>query len=157
LMEFGLIYANDWFLVPYRIPAGALARVEGLAVTNNFGERFWVVGAGTGTLDNWHRWAMFQLAQPDAGTATADARLLLPPAAVSIQDGKPLEEIELGRDEVANMAWAVESTVPTVAGPGRPGKDEARETRDYQQRLLGTGASVTPYTASIYYQPMTSV
>jgi hypothetical protein len=158
LMEFGLVYANNWFLVPYRIPAGTLARVEGLAVTNNFGERFWVIAAGTGALDNWHRWAMFQLAQENAGTAAADTSLLVPPATSSTLDGEPLEEIELGRDEVANMVWAVERTICAVAGTGRAGKDEARETRQYHEQLAGAGTPPdVPWRAPIYYSAMTGV
>jgi hypothetical protein len=46
LMDFGLIYANDWFLIPYTVPAGSIARIQGLAVTNVFGERTWVEAAG---------------------------------------------------------------------------------------------------------------
>jgi hypothetical protein len=156
LMEFGLVYANDWFLVPFRIPAGTLALVEGLAVTNNFGERFWVIVAGTGAEDNWHRWAMFEISSETTG-ARADTSLLIPPSASNILDGDSLEEIELARDEVANMAWAIERTIPSVAGPGRSGKDEARETLQYQQQLVGTGTAPPPYFADIAYLAMTSV
>ncbi len=42
LMEFGLVFANDWFLVPYALPIGSLANVEGLTVKNNFGEVIWI-------------------------------------------------------------------------------------------------------------------
>ena len=28
LMEFALVYANDWFLLPFRLPAGTLAHVD---------------------------------------------------------------------------------------------------------------------------------
>lgn len=156
LMEFGLVYANDWFLVPFRIPAGTLALVEGLAVTNNFGERFWVIAAGTGAEDNWHRWAMFEISSETTG-ARADTSLLIPPSASNILDGDSLEEIELARDEVANMAWAIERTIPSVAGPGRSGKDEARETLQYQQQLVGTGTAPPPYFADIAYLAMMSV
>jgi hypothetical protein len=156
LMEFGLIYANDWFLVPFSIPADTLALVEGLAVTNNFGERFWVIAAGTGPEDNWHRWSMFEIVSETPG-ATADPSLLIPQSAASILDGEELEEVELARDEVANMVWAIERTIPSVAGTGRSGKDEGQETLKYQQQLVGAGSTTLPYAASIYYLAMTSV
>ena len=156
LMEFGLVYANDWFLVPFRIPAGTIALVEGLAVTNNFGERFWIVAAGTGAEDNWHRWAMFEINSKD-GTGPADTSLLIPPAAAKTLDGDPLEEIEWARDEVANMVWAIERTVPSVAGPGRAGKDDARETLQYQQQLIPPPAASPAYAADIAYLAMTSI
>lgn len=158
LMEFGLVYANDWFLVPFRIPAGTLARVEGLAVTNNFGERFWIIAAGTGTEDNWHRWAMFQISSESVLGKLVDTSLLIPPATSNTLDGDELEEIELARDEVANMAWAIERTVPSVTGAGRSGKDEARETLQYQQQLVAAGSpSPAAYRAAIAYLAMTSV
>lgn len=156
LMEFGLVYANDWFLVPFRIPSGTLALVEGVIVTNNFGERFWVVAAGTGADDNWHRWAMFEISSETAGTK-ADTSLLIPPSSSNILDGEALEEIEFARDEVANMAWAIERTIPSVTGSGRSGKDEARETLQYQQQLVGPGTAPPPYFADIAYLAMTSV
>ena len=46
-LEFGLVYANDWFLLPCDIPVGSLARIRGLSVTNVFGERFWIERAGS--------------------------------------------------------------------------------------------------------------
>jgi hypothetical protein len=158
LMEFGLVYANDWFLVPFRLPAATLARVEGLVVTNNFGERFWIVAAGNGADDNWHRWGMFQISSENDPKAPADSSLLLPPATSYTLDGEPLEEIELARDEVANMVWAIERTIPSVTGAGRPGKDEARETLQYQQQLVAAGVPPdVPYSAAIAYLAMTSV
>lgn len=156
LMEFGLVYANDWFLVPFRIPAGTLARIEGMAVTNNFGERFWIAAAGAGAEDNWHRWAMFQIAAP--GDALADTSLFIPPSAPYAIDGDALEEVELARDEVANMAWAIERTIPSVTGAGRAGKDEARETLLYQQLLVAAGSpTALAYEAAVTYRAMTTV
>lgn len=158
LMEFALLYANDWFLIPYKLPAGTLAKIDGLAVTNNFGERFWVLAAGTGSQDNWHRWSMFQLSSQDTGRAPVDTSLFLPPVVAGVLDGDPLEEVELARDEVANMVWAVERTVPSVSGPGRLGKDEARETLAYHQRLVAAGAPApVAYQASIAYLAMSNV
>jgi hypothetical protein len=136
LMEFALVYANDWFLLPFRFPAGTLARIDGMAVTNNFGERFWIVAAGKGNEDNWHRWAMFDLTAKPATEGAADTSLFIPPTVAQSLDGDPLEEIELARDEVANMVWAIERTVPSVTGLGRAGKDEARETLQYHQALV---------------------
>jgi hypothetical protein len=61
VMEFGLIYANDWFLVPVTLPVGSIANVKGLMVTNVFGERTWIDAAGSGADDAWQRWNMYTL------------------------------------------------------------------------------------------------
>lgn len=158
LVEFGLIYSNDWFLLPLRVPTGTLARVEGLAVTNNFGERFWIDAAGAGAEDNWHRWSMFQISAAHGQARIADTSLLLPPATARTLDGAPLEEIELVRDEVANMVWAIERTVPSVTGAGRAGKDEGREVASYQRSLITAPQPPSlEYKAAVSYLAMTSV
>src|SRR5439155_24932816 len=55
-LEFGLVYANDWFLIPLTVDAGSLAGVRGMAVTTVFGERFWITAAGPGLDDQWAPW-----------------------------------------------------------------------------------------------------
>jgi len=42
LVEFGLVFAGDWFVVPFTVPASSIAEVKGVAVTDVFGERTWV-------------------------------------------------------------------------------------------------------------------
>ena len=70
---------------------------------------------------------MFQLSSNDAARSLGDPSLFVPPVVSSTINGSSLEEVELARDEVANMVWAVERVVPSVTGPGRAGKDEGRE------------------------------
>lgn len=60
-MEFGLIYSNDWFIVPYTVDSGTIAQVKGLSVTNVFGEKTWIEATGKGADENWKRWNMFSL------------------------------------------------------------------------------------------------
>lgn len=140
LLEFALVYANDWFLMPYTVPAGSIATVRGLAVTNVFGERTWVEPAGTGTGEGWQRWAMFASSTVGDAQQPADASLVLLPTVVTLQDGAPREDILLVRDEVANMVWGVERAVALPSGESKPGGEAARETRaffeaDLERRL----------------------
>src|SRR5262249_55187436 len=55
LLEFGLVYANDWCLVPWPLANVALAEVLGLAVTNVFGERLWIEPAARARATRLHR------------------------------------------------------------------------------------------------------
>jgi hypothetical protein len=48
-LEFALLFANDWYMMPLTLPADGIASVRGIAVTNVFGERFWVSPAGEGS------------------------------------------------------------------------------------------------------------
>ncbi len=162
LMEFGLVFANDWFLVPFTLPAGAVARILGLAVTNVFGERTWIEGAGTGADDSWQRWSMFTLNTVKPGGAP-DNRLLLLPVSLKTMEGPPIEEAMLVRDEMANMVWGIERTVPLLSGGGKLGSEAAIETLNYFRRLLSQAGGGTATTApiandaAIQYQIMSSV
>ena len=163
LIEFGLVYANDWFLIPYQLPAGSIARISGMAVTNVFGERTWIEAAGRGPDDAWQRWAMFNLNIKGKGNEPADTSILLLPTVPKIQESRPLEEILLIRDEVANMVWGVEKTVLLPNGASKPGSEAATETLAFYKadlaRRLETGPPAAPpdYKAKIFYQVMTSV
>jgi len=164
-LEFGLVYANDWFLVPLTLDAGSLVRVQGMAVTNVFGERFWITAAGAGLDDRWQRWSMFTLSVK--GTAPgqqADTSLLLLPTVPKIQEGRPLEEVMMIRDEVANMVWGVEQTIPLPTGGSKRGAEAATETLAYYRRLLdewlrqhAAVSTAPPPAAPIIYKVMNAV
>jgi hypothetical protein len=131
LIEFGLIYANDWFLIPYGLPAGTIANIRGMAVTNVFGERIWIEAAGRGPDDAWQRWAMFNLNIKGVGDQVADTSILLLATAPKVQESRPIEEVLFIRDEVANMVWGVERTVPLPSGARKPGSEAATETLSF--------------------------
>lgn len=163
-MEFGLIYANDWFLISYPLPAGSLAQVEGMAVTNVFGERIWVEPAGRGEDDDWQRWSMFTISTRGQSQEAADTRLLLLPTVPKIQEGRSLEEINLIRDEMANMVWGIETRIPLPTGESKSGREAGFELYNYYKRLLeqkiDAGEVISPpetYNAPIRYQVMNRV
>ena len=122
LIEFGLSYANDWFLLPYTVPSGSALNIRGLAVTNTFGERFWIEPAGRGSDEAWQRWAMFVLNIKGTGDEPADLTLLVLPTVPKIQESPPREEIAFIRDEMANMVWGIETRRADVSRLERRGK-----------------------------------
>lgn len=67
LAEFGLVYGNDWTVVPYDLEVGTLSEVEGVVVTDVFGVKTFVRAAGTGPDDDWQRWTMYNLSGPSEG------------------------------------------------------------------------------------------
>lgn len=157
-LEFGLVYANDWFLIPLEIPYGSISRVRGLSVTSVFGERFWIEPAGAGPDDAWQRWSMFTVNVKGDGEEPADTSLLLLPTVPKIQEGDPIEEVALIRDEMANMVWGVERTIPLPSGDAKRGAEAGRETLAYLTRLLGHPESApTPRVADVRYEIMSSV
>jgi hypothetical protein len=95
--------------------------------------------------------------------AAADTSLLLLPTAPKIQESAPTEEVTLIRDEVANMVWGVERTVPLASGDSKPGLEAARETRAFLEAELSArlGGVVPPPpippAAAVRYLVMTTV
>jgi hypothetical protein len=162
-IEFALVYANDWFVIPYTLPIGTIANIRGLAVKNVFGERFWITGADQTANADWQRWSMFTVNVEGQAGVTADSSLLVLPTAPKIQESAPTEDILLIRDEVANMVWGVEKVVPLASGESKPGLEAARQTLAYFENLLeqSLGGVVPPPAISpaapIRYRVMTTV
>jgi hypothetical protein len=158
LLEFALVYANDWFVLPYTLPIGTVAEVKGIALTNVFNERIWIEPLREQPEADWQRWSLFALSAATAERQPSVARLVLLPTAPKVQEGAPLEEVALIRDEMANMVWGVERRIPLPSGEAKPGPEAAREYRQWLQQLIGApvGAGPEP-TAPIRYQAMSSV
>ena len=135
LMEFVLIYGDDWFSLPAPVGLGNLARVDGLTVRNVFGEITTVLPAREIGGSPVERFDLFSIAPaedasaPGIGTDDDDERplLFIPPMAGFRQESVPLDEVHFLRDEGANMIFGVEHVVPN--GIGRPvdGHDAHRE------------------------------
>lgn len=141
-LEFALVYSNDWYLLPCDVPAGTLASVQGLAVTDVFGERRWITPTGT------PEWQMYTLGDQPG--------LLLPPGTPKVATGPALEEVSLVRDESANMVWGIEQTVRAASGDPRPGPAVAAETVAFRRRHHVPALPEDP-RAPIAYDLMTSV
>lgn len=158
-LEFALVFSNDWFVLPCTLDAGSVATVRGMAVTNVFGERTWIQPAGSGPDDAWQRWSMFTLNVRGHDDAPADRSLLLLPTVPKTLEGDPVEEVMLVHDEMANMAWGVERTVPLPDGVSRAGAETGVETRAFFTRLRGGAPPARPFDtgAKIRYQAMTDV
>jgi hypothetical protein len=163
-LEFALVYANDWFVIPYTLPAGAIATVRGFAVTNTFGERLWIESADKGPDADWQRWSMFTVNVRGAERAAADTSLLLLPTLPKIQESAPWEDVMMVRDESANMVWGVETTIPLATGDPKDGLEAARQLRSFLERQLASRIAggvppppPPPAAASIRYQVMSTV
>ncbi len=159
ILDFALNYANDWGMLPLTMPVGSLANVEGLMVTNVFGEHIWIEASGKGRDEEWNRWSMFHLNTKGERDVPADLSLLLLPAAPKVLEGKPLEEVYFLRDEVANMVWGLDSLIPLATGKSKSGKEAGLEIRSkYEQLSLKVDSPLLIQNeAKIKYQIVNSV
>ncbi len=119
--EFGLVYGNDWIVVPLDVPWGGMVVVQDVTVSTTFGEQVSLPDA-----DDSGRAGTFRLFQTtDRDTGATLPGLFVPPSAPQVVDGPALEEVMFVRDEMANLAWAVERLVLGPSGVVRDRRDEA--------------------------------
>lgn len=106
LLDVALAHADDWFSFPVPRPAdtarpssGVLVTLAGVTVRDSFGQTWSLEAPPTVGPDGW---SLFHSAGLDA------SQLLIWPVAVAPHAGPLLDEIVIGVDEDANLAWAVE-------------------------------------------------
>jgi hypothetical protein len=115
VMEFALIYGNDWFSVPVPVtvgisgvdgaPRGTLSRVTSLVVTDTFGIRTLIrPSEQTQVNPDESPWSMYKL----AGPGTRSDFIVMAPTLGVVDEGDALEEVLFLRDDMAAMAWAVQ-------------------------------------------------
>jgi hypothetical protein len=161
LIEFGLIYANDWYLLPVTLPAGVIANIRGMSVKNVFGENLWITATGKGQDDDPNRWTMYSMDISGTDRKPADLSLMVVPSVPKLQEGKPIEEALLVRDEVANMVWGIEKQIPLPSGESIPGREAARDTLRHLKRIISSSAlgeeGTVEVAANLRYKIMSSV
>jgi hypothetical protein len=141
LAEMGLIYGNDWFVIPYTMPVNTLCEIKGLVITDVFGDRHLVRAADEGDHANWQRWSMFNLSNKGA-IGEYNRQFLLPAALTRSLEGDPLEQVNFIRDEMANMAWGIEDRIPAATGAGMNGHDAADRTGVQPPPIAGSIAKI---------------
>jgi hypothetical protein len=164
LIEFGLVYANDWFLAPITMPAGSIINIRGIAVTNVFGERIWVEPSVKTNNEDWKSWNMYALNVVTDEGLHSDLSLLLLPTVPKIQESQPVEEVNFIRDEMANMVWGIETKIVLPSGDIKSGREAALELKNHLQRIVIKENSEGPhlvkdveYKAPIKYQIMNTI
>ncbi|WP_433468320.1 hypothetical protein [Spirillospora sp. CA-128828] len=111
VVEFANVYGDDHWVIPVDLPVGSLHQVTGLTVTDTFGDTLAVPPVEDPA------WSMFR--HTDSVTGRPGPPLLaLLSAGFSQLEGAAVEEVLMARDEMANLAWAVERTVR--GADGRP-------------------------------------
>ena len=111
--EFALTFGNDWFLLPVRLPVGSLYTVTRFEVLDSFGITS-VVGAARDVQEA--AWRMFEVTAAPALGEGLKHTMLLPDSLDGVMEGAILEHTLLVRDEMANIAWAIEKKVQGISG-----------------------------------------
>lgn len=115
------MYSNDWMLFPLTTEIGKYITVEKIEVVDTFGQRFVVDGtcrAGNKEElgEREEQWQVFTNSTIGNRKSTLVNGLFYAPQLAATVEGKPVEEVKILRDEIANMVWGVENVVPDGCG-----------------------------------------
>jgi hypothetical protein len=157
VIEYALVFGNDWFTLPITLPVNALYQVEKLDVRDNFGI---TVPVPPATNSDGTQWTMYEMsvkpASPLALRPRLTDRLYLCPA-VSTLEGPPLEHVMMTRDEMANLVWGIEKRVQGTSGEPFDRKFESNRLSTNQELRPPADAVVVPSGAPLNYRLQTPV
>lgn len=160
LTEFALIYGNDFFVIPMDLDVGSICRVDSLQVTNTFGEISSISPASQADQMNhdaapWRMFCLSTLNERLAKQKVPTEFLFLPPVLGWTLESEPVEEVLLLRDEMANMAWAVERIVESTAG-GILNRFETYQRQEQDKEQAEPGSTAPP-SGPLGYRLVSSV
>ena len=138
--EFALTFGNDWFLVPVRLPVGWVHHVSDFVITDSFGV---VSSANAIRNPGGAQWSMYSLTSNVDLQGRLQHDMLLPDSLDGVLEGAVLEETMLARDEMANLAWAIEHTVQGTSGEPLD-RDLEAHALAFQQRIAFDGGIDSP-------------
>jgi hypothetical protein len=142
--DFMLVHGNNWYCLPVPQDVGTLVVTERIVVTDVFGHQTIIDRADAGaTAPGTNRWTMFSNTDVSAQTETlTNSFILTPSPGPAMQLGQVLEDVRFGRDEMANMAWAIERVTESPIGEPRSGRERDAEVAQSQHfpppGMLGT-------------------
>jgi len=156
LIEFGLIYSNDWSITPIKIPVGSFTTVESLTVIDSFGKSTQIQAVNNNAASTWDTWSYFTLDKIKTNkNEKSDNMFFYPQTITKALESKLLEEVYLIRDEMANMVWAIETIVQSPLGTGISGRENASTgIKTKKGDLLRYEESTTPPQNWIPFIPL---
>lgn len=111
MLEFALVAGDNWFSLPIEAPVGSVTRVTDLYVEDTFQQTTASVPATTNREDTGE-WEMYTFDLPGVD----EPGLFLPPVLGTSRSGEVIESVRYGRDEMANLVFGIEETVPSAIG-----------------------------------------
>jgi hypothetical protein len=113
--NYGISFGDDWYIAPLRVPSGSLTRIVAVEVIDDFGRTTTIEPAAV--VDGPDRaFRFFELTGDDGPERGLAPVLAMPDTVDAVEAPRPLEDVRFVRDEMANMAWAVERRIEVATG-----------------------------------------
>jgi hypothetical protein len=148
VLEYALVFGNDWFVLPLTLPTNALYRVASFTVRDNFGIALPIPPAGFDLYE--------MTVEPGAPVASLANALYLCPALDTLE-GPPLEHVMMMRDEMANLVWGIEKRVQGSSGEAIDRKFESTRLSTTQSLRPPAGQPLVDGGALLQYRLQTPV
>lgn len=155
LIEYALVFGNDWFTLPITLPTNALYRVAQFDVLDNFGITVKIPPATNSDGTQWSMYEMSVADNPLVPRRLNDIMYLCP--AVKALEGPALEHVLMMRDEMANLVWGIEKLVQGTSGEPIDRKFEANRLSTRQELRAPPGATPVTSGAPLHYTLQTPV
>jgi hypothetical protein len=107
VLEYALVFGNDWFVLPLTLPANALYRVTTFTVLDNFGIELPIPPADGN---------IYEMSLTAGAPVERLANTLYLCPKLDTLEGPPLEHVLMMRDEMANLVWGIEKRVQGTSG-----------------------------------------
>lgn len=107
VLEYALVFGNDWFVLPLTLPANALYRTTTFTVLDNFGIELPILPA---------EWNMYEMSLAAGAPVERLSNTLYLCPKLDTLEGPPLEHVLMMRDEMANLVWGIEKRVQGTSG-----------------------------------------
>lgn len=139
-MKFATMYSNDWMIIPLQTEIGMTISVVSIEVKDTFGDTITIsgnsrAGANDTVRENQERWQMFTNSLQNAEGGRAANSLFFTPQLAATLEGDPIEEVQMLRDEMANMVWGVETLISDGCGTSLDGNLYATELAECVSQL----------------------
>lgn len=136
LTEFATVYSNDWFMLPLPTKTGTLSRIDKIVVTDVFGEKT-VIKPSAANDGTKRPWRFFELKGDPSASQGLSPWLYLPRSVVGGEESQPVEEVVFTRDEMANLAWGIETKIEGPDGNVIRRDQEWAKKRDQLLSYIG--------------------
>ena len=138
IASYAAVAGDDWYVIPATLPSSTVNYVAVFRVLDDFDPNWKVINSISENDDKTYGadrpWRWFELSLGAEAKSESEALLFLPPVTTTLQQGQILDKVEFRRDEMANLAWAIEHVYHGQYGRGVKRETPPRTTENNENQ-----------------------